>query len=442
MKLVIAGGGFGGMNLAKSLAGSKDIDVTLVDSNNYNYFPPLIYQVATSFIEPSNISYPFRKMFQGRNNVRFFHASLQSVDTHQNIIRTDKGNLEYDYLVLATGTETNFFGMENIRQKSLPLKNISDAIAVRNTILSRLEEACKTGDQEEKEKLMTIVIAGGGPTGVEMAGMFAWMNRHIRKKDYPELKENHIRIFLVDASAQLLSAMSAKAQQETFRRLAKMGVEVKLLTAVTGYHNDIVSLSSGESIPAKTLVWVSGVIAREIKGIATSSIGKNRRIIVNEFNQVHGPNNVFAIGDICLQQTDIKFPGGHPQVAQVAIQQGTLLGRNLLRLAKQKPMRPFSYYDKGSMAIISKYHAVADLRVGFFRGFIAWGIWLAIHILPIAGFRNKIWLVCNWCWNFITNDPTLRLIIQPKKENNPVQDHETNGVQYSLSQATTLTPSE
>ena len=422
MKIVIAGGGFGGMNLAKCLAGTKNIDVTVVDSNNYNYFPPLIYQVATSFIEPSNISYPFRKMFQQSGNIRFYHATLEYVDAENNIIYTDRGTLEYDYLVLATGTETNYFGMENIRQRSLPLKNISDAIAVRNTILSRLEEACKTTDEAERQKLLTIVIAGGGPTGVEMAGMFAWMNRHIRRKDYPELKDHHIRIYLVDAAAQLLSAMSTRAQQETFRRLSKMGVQVKLLAAVTDYSDDVVALSTGETIAAKTLVWVSGVVARRIEGLPVTSIGKNRRILVNGFNQVNDLPNIFAIGDICYQQSDPNFPSGHPQVAQVAIQQGKLLAKNLIRFTRQKPMRPFHYYDKGSMAIISKYHAVADLRVGFFRGIVAWFMWLGIHILPIAGFRNKVWLTCNWCWNFITNDPTLRLIIQPKKDNMPQRD--------------------
>lgn len=411
MKIVIIGGGFAGMNLAKNLAGEKGIEVTLVDKNNYNYFPPLIYQVAASFIEPSAISYPFRKMFQGAGNVRFYQAAFLRVDAENNIAITDQGSLEYDCLVLANGAKTNYYGLSGISRQALPLKNIWDAIRIRNTILDCLEKACKATSRSEKEKLLTFVVAGGGPAGVEVSGMLAEMNRYIRKKDYPELRHDPIRICLVDAGNTLLSSMSSKSQQKSFASLAKLGVQIRLGTAVKDFRDNAVLLSTGETIQAKTLIWVSGVIAREVAGLPANSMAKNHRIVVNAYNQVRDTANIYAIGDICCQDTDKRFPNGHPQVAQVAIQQGQLLARNFKRMMKKKTMQPFRYRDKGSMAIISKYQAVADLPVGFFRGFIAWVLWLLVHILPIAGFRNKMKLMFSWCWNFISNDPTLRLLI-------------------------------
>ncbi len=415
-RIVVIGGGFGGMNLAKNLAGVKGIEVVLVDRNNYNYFPPLIYQVASSFIEPSNISYPFRKMFQGKDNVRFYQGTFLSVDVEQNSVQTSEGNLSYDYLVFAQGTQPNYFGLSSISEKALPLKNINDALKIRNTILNNMEQACKTSDAAERRKLMTFVIAGGGPTGVELSGMLSEMNRNIRKKDYPELANDPMHIYLVDAAHTLLGAMSQKSQKETLASLTELGVNIKLSVAVRDFKDDVVYLSNEEQINAKTLIWVSGVIANEAKGLPETAVLKNRRIAVNEFNLVTGTTNVFAIGDICYQHTDKAFPNGHPQVAQVAIQQGTLLGKNFKKIINGKQLKPFRYADKGSMAIISKYKAVAELPVGFFKGFIAWWLWLVIHILPIAGFKNKVKLVCSWLWNFISNDPTLRLIIHPQKQ--------------------------
>ncbi len=414
-RIVIIGGGFGGMNLIKSLSGTKGIEVILVDRNNYNYFPPLIYQVASSFIEPSNISYPFRKMLQGQDNVRFYQGTFLSVDITRNIIHTSEGILNYDYLVFAQGTQPNYFGLPSISEKALPLKNINDALKIRNTILNNMEQACKTSDARERRKLMTFVIAGGGPTGVELSGMLSEMNRNIRKKDYPELNDDPMHIYLVDAAQTLLGSMSQKSQKETLAALSELGVNIKLSVAVKDFKEDVVYLSNEEQIIAKTLIWVSGVIANEVKGLPRNAVLKNRRIAVNEFNRVMETSKVFAIGDICYQDTDTAFPNGHPQVAQVAIQQGILLGKNFKNIINGKPPKDFRYNDKGSMAIISKYKAVAELPVGFFKGFIAWWIWLVIHILPIAGCKNKIKLVCSWLWNFISNDPTLRLIINPQK---------------------------
>lgn len=416
MRIVIVGGGFAGINLAKALANKKNMDVVLVDRNNYNFFPPLLYQVATSFIESSNITYPFRKMFQGKENIHIHYGSLIKINVSGNNIETDTGQLYYDQLVLAMGTEANYFGMENVRQNSLPMKNIDDALTLRNHLLTNLEKATRTSDAKERERLMTIVIAGGGPTGVEISGMLAEMRKKILEKDYPELNNKWGAIYLVDPAKALLGAMSVRSQKEAFKQISALGVTVKLGTGVKDGVADKVTLSSGEEIPACTLVWASGVIAREAPGLPAESIGRGRRILVDAINKVNGSENIFAIGDICLQTSDRSYPNGHPQLAQVAIQQGKVLAGNFKRMAEGNTLKPFRYFDKGSMAIISKYKAVVDLPRAFIKGFFAWLIWLFIHLIPIAGFRNKLKLSFNWMWSFITNDPTLRLIIRPIKD--------------------------
>ena len=416
MKVVIVGGGFAGLNLAKKLIRNDDFQVTLVDKNNYHFFPPLLYQVSTSFIEPSNISYPFRRMFQKKANFRFHLGCLTNIDTENNIVETDTGDVEYDGLVLAMGTETNYFGMENVKRNALPMKSIDDALNIRNHILINLEKVVRLSNGPEREKLQNIVIAGGGPTGVEVSGMLAEMRKNILRKVYPELKNLRGNIYLIDASPTLLGPMSQKSQEEAHKVLKDLGVKIILDTAVKDYDHGLVMLANGETIPAATVLWTSGVIARKVPGIPAESIGRGRRIIVDEFNKVKGTENVYAIGDICYQTTDPENPGGHPQLAQVAIQQGKHLAENLERLREKEPMKPFRYHNKGTMAIIAKYKAVVDLPRGFFKGFIAWLVWLFIHLIPIAGYRNKFKLAANWMWSFISNDPTLRLIIRPKKE--------------------------
>ena len=415
-KVIIVGGGFAGLNLAKKLAGNSEYMVTLVDKNNYHFFPPLLYQVSTAFIEASYISYPFRRMFQGKENLSYYMGGLKNVDQANNTVHTENGSLSYDYLVLAMGTETNFFGLANVKEKALPMKTIDDALQMRNHVLLRLEEAVRATNVRDKERLGNIVIAGGGPTGVELAGMMAEMGTNIVKKDYPSVKKAQGKIYLVDAGDTLLGPMSKKSQDEAYKVLKDLGVNIYLNTLVKDYVDDQVILGNGETINSSTLIWASGVIAREVPGLMTEVVGRGRRIAVDEFNRLKTADNIFVIGDQSMQVTDQKFPNGHPQLAQVAIQQGKLLAKNLIRLQKNESLIPFHYNDKGSMAIISKFKAVVDLPKGFFKGFFAWIVWLFIHIIPIAGFRNKGKLAFNWFWSFVTNDPTLRLIIRPEKE--------------------------
>jgi NADH dehydrogenase len=414
-KVVVVGGGFAGINLVKKLWKDSRFQVTMVDPDNYHFFPPLLYQVATAFIEPSNISYPFRRMFEGKANMHFHYGGLTKVNPTENTIETTNGTIAYDYLVIAIGTETNFFGMENVKKNSLPMKSIDDAINLRNHLLLNLEKATISNDPKEKERLLNIVVAGGGPSGVEIAGMMAEMAHTIVRKEYPEIHRGISRIHLIDASPHLLGPMSETAQNSAEKVLTKLGVHVTLNTIVKDYVDGNVITANGDKIPTNSLIWTSGVIAREVPGILPEQLGHARRILVDEFNRVKDSKNIFAIGDVCLQTTDKNYPKGHPQLAQVAIQQGTLLGENLKRMEAGNALKSFSYNNKGSMAIISKYEAVADLPKISFTGFFAWLVWLFVHIIPLVGFRNKVKLAFSWFWSFITNNPTLRLIIRPKK---------------------------
>ena len=353
-------------------------------------------------------------MFQGKKNLSYYMGELLDVDLAGNKIDTDTGPVSYDYLILAMGTESNYFGMNNVKANALPMKTIDDALRMRNHVLLRMEEAVRSTNTFDKERLGNVVIAGGGPTGVELAGMFAEMATNIVAKDYPSAKSGQGRIYLVDSGDTLLGPMSKKSQAEAYHVLNDLGVNIKLNTTVKDYVDDKVILGDGNVINSATLIWASGVIARAVPGLPEDAVGRGRRILVDEFNRLHNSSNVFAIGDQCMQVTDSKFPNGHPQLAQVAIQQGELLAENFLKLSKGEQMKPFHYHDKGSMAIIAKFKAVVDLPKGFFKGFFAWIVWLFIHIIPIAGFRNKGKLAFNWFWSFITNDPTLRLIIRPQ----------------------------
>lgn len=371
-----------------------------------------------AFIEPSNISYPFRRLFQEKSNLRFHMGCLTNVNMAQKRVETDTGSVEYDYLVLALGTESNFFGMENVKRNAWPLKTITDATNLRNHLLLNMEKASRSNDPEERTRLLNIVIAGGGPTGVEVAGMLAEMAHHIAPVEYPEIpRVTNPPIYLIEAAPVLLGPMSKKSQHEAAKVLTKLGVQIKLNVAVKDYIDGKVILANGEIIPTNCLIWTSGVIGKAVPGLPPEVIGRGRRIIVDAFNKVNGTEEIFAIGDMALMTADAKFPNGHPQLAQVAIQQGKNLAANFRLECEGKPLKPFAYNDKGSMAIISKYKAVVDLPHAFVKGFFAWLIWLFIHLIPITSFRNKMKLAFSWMWSFMTNDPTLRLIIRPSSLN-------------------------
>lgn len=417
-ELVIIGGGFAGINLARSFSRKDGFHITLVDRNNYNFFPPLLYQVATGFIEVSNISYPYRKLLHNKAHMSFRMGELLRINSEQKSVTLSTGELSYDYLVIATGTESNFFGMQNIRDCAIPMKTVDDAIEMRNFLLQKSEEATLTKDPAELRKLTTIVIAGGGPTGVEIAGMLAEMRENILRKDYPELGDNRFRIVLVDGAPVLLTPMSKRSQKYTLETLLKMGVEVKLNKQVKDYLDDTVIFADGETIETKLLFWTAGVTASVFEGIPLTSIGRGRRILVNEFNAVDGMTDVFAIGDTCFQVSDPAFPQGHPQLAQVAIQQGKNLAENLKAMQANKPLKPFRYHDRGSMAIIGRSKATADIPKPKLNltGWFAWVMWLFVHLFSLINYRNRLKTMYNWTVNYFTRDQSLRMIIRPSKK--------------------------
>lgn len=437
-KIVVVGGGFAGLNFIKRLRNHTEYEITLVDVNNYHFFPPLLYQVAMALIEPTNIVYPFRRFFQKSKNLKFHLGRLVSVDTGSNSIKTESSTLYYDFLILAAGTEARHFGMENVKKYSWPLKTIDDAINLRNHLLLNVEKAILSKDEEERKRLLTVVIAGGGPTGVEVAGMMAEMVQEIGPKEYPEIKPGTFKIYLIQGSSELLKSMSKKAQTEAFNVLSKLRINILLNTRVVDYVNGSVLLNEGEAIPTNALIWTSGVIGTGVKGFPEETCGPGRRLIVDEHLVVKGTANVFAIGDMSLNTQQQEYPEGHPQLAQVAIQQGKHLARNFARSSEKRNWIPFRYKEKGTMAIISKYKAVADLPSFSFKGFGAWLVWLFIHLIPIAGFRNKVNLTLSWAWAFITDNPTLRLIIRPQKHTWP----EKNNMENDDLKKTSLTKTE
>ncbi|SFN76849.1 NAD(P)/FAD-dependent oxidoreductase [Nitrosospira briensis] len=421
-EIVIIGGGFAGLNLVRHLADEADIHVTLVDLNNYNFFPPLLYQLATGFLDVSNICYPFRKLFHGKKNISFRLGRLQKVVPEENKVILSIGELSYDYLVLAIGTESNYFGMENIRKGALPMKTVDDAIRMRNYVLQELEEGTIATDKAEKKKLATVVIAGGGPTGVEIAGMLAEMRDNILETDYPELSRRNAEIYLVDGAPALLTSMSEESQKYAYEELVKMGVEVRLNKQVKDYINDTVVFADGETIQTRFLLWTAGVTGKPLDGFPPGSYGRGKRLLVDQHNSVKGTNNIYAVGDACLMTADRNFPEGHPQLAQVALQQGENLAKNIRASFHDKPMKPFAYRDMGSMAIIGRSKAVADLPKPkmHFNGYIAWATWLFVHLFSLITYRNRIKTMYNWAVAYFTKDQSLRMIIRP--EVNAVQN--------------------
>lgn len=415
MKIVIIGGGFAGINLARKLGKDKRFEIKVVDKNNYNFFPPLIYQVATGFLEPSSISYPFRKLLRKYRNVTFRLGYLQRVVPEENKVILSNGALYYDYLIFATGVKTNYFGSENLKQNAISMKTLDDALEMRNKLLRQMEQASIIEDPDELRKLLTIVIAGGGPTGVELSGMFAEMRNGILTKEYPELIGKGGEIYLITSAGELLSPMSEKSQKDTYDQLRLLGVKIRLDCRVNDFANDNVQLSSGDSISTKNLIWAAGVTGRLFEGLLAESYGRGSRLQVDEYNKVNATKNIYAIGDICLQLTDPDFATGHPQVAQVAIQQGRHLAKNFILMADNKPTLPFRYTDKGSMAIIGRMKAVADLPKPqvHFNGTIAWFAWLFIHLISLITPKNRTRTLFNWMVAYFTKDQSLRMIFKP-----------------------------
>ncbi|QQT47631.1 NAD(P)/FAD-dependent oxidoreductase [Sphingobacterium multivorum] len=417
-EVVVIGGGFAGVNLVRSLAKSADFSITLVDRNNYVFFPPLIYQVATGFLEPPSISFPFRKLLRKYKNVRFWLGDFIAVRPEEKKVVLSTGELHYDYLVFATGTESNYFGMENIRKNAIPMKTMEDALHMRNTILQRVERASRTKNESERRKLLTIVIAGGGPTGVEIAGMLAEMKHNIFPKEYPELSHflQTDNLYLVDGAASVLSPMSEKSRQYTYKSLTDIGVTVKLNIQVADFDGESVLFTDGTRIETHNLIWSAGITGTVFSGIPETSYGRGKRILVDKYNLIKDFSNIYAIGDISLNLEDSKFPNGHPQLAQVALQQGKNLALNLKAGKVGKPSIPFAYKDKGSMAIIGRNKAVADISSKVhFKGYIAWLLWVFVHLISLVNYRNKVRTLYNWCIAYFTKDHSLRLIIRPAK---------------------------
>lgn len=415
--IVVVGGGFAGLKLVEKLGNSAAYNTILVDANNYNFFPPLIYQVSTGLMEPSAISYPFRKILRHSKNARFRLGSLEKVVPTENKIILSNGELHYDILVMATGTESNYFGNKNIEAYSLPMKTISDALTLRNTILTRLDRATRLTSEEERKKMLTFVIAGAGPTGVELSGVLAEMNTSILKKDYPELNDKDIvKIYLVDGQPTVLNVMSKKSQQYTYDKLIQLGVEIKLNCLVKDFNKDIVELSDGSKIESRNLIWAAGVSAKTFEGFDAASYGRGKRLKTNAFNLVEGYDNIYALGDCALLSGDENYPDGHPQLAQPAIQQAENLAKNFGKELSQ--WKPFTYTNKGSLAIIGRNKAVFDLpkEKYFISGFLAWLIWLFVHIMGLVNFKNRLRTFVNWIGYYIYKDQYFRMIIKPNEK--------------------------
>jgi NADH dehydrogenase len=418
-RIVIIGAGFGGLKLAKKMVGSG-YQIVLIDKNNFHQFQPLFYQVASSGIEPSSILFPLRKIFQKRKDVYIRVAEVFSVDTEKKELQTSLDKVWYDYLVIATGVNSNFFGMQNMEKYAIPMKSISEAMALRNRILLNLERAVTLFDEDESEKktLLNVVVVGGGPTGVEIAGAIAEMKKFVLPKDYPDLNFDLMKVNLIEGSGQVLANMSDHASEKALYYLNRLGINIMLNTRVTDYDGEILHLLDGETIKTKLVIWAAGISGEIPSGIPNDSIGRGRRLLVDAYNQIKGMPDTFSIGDSSIMLTD-DFPNGHPQVAQVAIQQGTNLANNFIAMKKGFASKSFRYIDRGSMATIGRNRAVADLSFLKFSGFIAWLTWMFVHLMAILGVKNRFLIFVNWMWSYITYDQSLRLILraaESKKE--------------------------
>ncbi|WP_053971713.1 NAD(P)/FAD-dependent oxidoreductase [Mangrovimonas sp. ST2L15] len=416
-RVVVVGGGFAGINIVKKLA-NKPVQVILIDKRNYHTFQPLLYQVSSAGLEADAIAYPLRKFIKRYKNSFFRLAEVHRVVSEENRIETSIGDITYDYLVLALGTKTNYFGNETIQKFGMPMKTVPQALNIRSLILQNFEKAAIEDDLEEVKALLSFVIVGGGPTGVELAGAIAELKNQILPRDYRDLNSDLMEIHLLEGSDRVLPPMSQNASKKAEKFLKRLGVQVHCNTFVKNYDGVKVTTNTDLKLESETLIWAAGVTCRTVEGLRDECYTeRNNRLKVNEYNQVLGYDNIFALGDIASMESK-DYPKGHPQVAQPAIQQGSLLGKNLLKLMAGKSMKKFKYIDKGSMATIGRNKAVVDLKPYKFGGFFAWFIWMFVHLMALVGFRNRVITFFNWVYNYINFDKASRLIIRPFKKLN------------------------
>ena len=416
-RVVIVGGGLGGLRLAEDLYGSG-MQVVLIDKNNFHQFPPLIYQIASAGIDPSSISFPFRQIFRKRKDFYFRMAEARMVDTEKKILQTSIGKIDYDYLVLAAGATTNFFGNKNIEEWAIPMKTVPEAMGLRNALLSNFERALTCATEEERQELLNVVIVGGGATGVEIAGALAEMRRYVIPYDYPDMDSSLMHIYLIEAGDRLLAGLSQESSQKAYEFLKSMGVDIQFGKMVTDYRDHKVVMKDGTEIPTRTFLWVSGIRANAMPGIDESHMGRGFRFKVDEYNRIPGVEDVFAIGDQCLQTSDAAYPNGHPQVAQVAIQQAKNLAKNLKLInqgADSSELTAFHYQTLGSMATIGRNKAVVEIGKFRSQGFFAWVLWLVVHLRSILGVKNKMMVLLNWLWKYVSYNDSIRMITYATK---------------------------
>ncbi len=411
--IVILGAGFAGLQLARRLK-DKNIEITLIDQYNFHQFQPLLYQVATGRLEPSSVSFPLRKVFQKKQNIHVRLAKISSIDTAAKKVITDVADFSYDYLVIATGCTTNYFGNKNIEQFAFPMKSTGEAVTLRNRILLNFEDAL-SATAETLPAIMNIVVVGGGPTGVELSGSLAELKSNILPRDYPDMDFSKLNIYLLEASPATLSPMSKASQKKSQEYLEKMGVLVHTSTHVKDYDGKLVTLDDGRTIPTHTLIWAAGVTGNVPPGISNDKLVRGNRIKVDAYNRVEGFDDVFAIGDISYMETK-NFPKGHPQLANVAIAQAKNTVKNLEHLIQQKPLSAFQYTNPGTMATVGKRKAVVDLPFISFQGRLAWMVWMFLHLMLIVSVKNRLFIFINWAISYFTNDTTLRLILLPGKK--------------------------
>lgn len=416
-RVVIVGGGLGGLRLAEDLYGSG-MQVVLIDKNNFHQFPPLIYQIASAGIDPSSISFPFRQIFRKRKDFYFRMAEARMVDSEKKILQTSIGKIDYDYLVLAAGATTNFFGNKNIEEWAIPMKTVPEAMGLRNALLSNFERALTCATEEERQELLNVVIVGGGATGVEIAGALAEMRRYVIPYDYPDMDSSLMHIYLIEAGDRLLAGLSQESSQKAYEFLKSMGVDIQFGKMVTDYRDHKVIMKDGTEIPTRTFLWVSGIRANAMPGIDESHMGRGFRFKVDEYNRIQGVEDVFAIGDQCLQTSDAAYPNGHPQVAQVAIQQAKNLAKNLKLIdqgADSSALTAFHYKNLGSMATIGRNKAVVEIGKFRSQGFFAWVLWLVVHLRSILGVKNKMMVLLNWLWKYVSYNDSIRMITYATK---------------------------